>query len=119
MMTEPQAYGFCFTPVMASLLTRKPDKPVRRVIRATGAVRGKAASLGGDSARIKRDRVTGNAKVILVNRYAITLFKYPITTFVIAMVFDPRSLFPLNRTHKKTGALAPVFTHYVSITEKR
>ena len=118
-MAEPPAYGYCFTPAMASLLTRKPDKPVRRVIRATGAVTGKAASLGGDSARIKHDRVTGNAKVILVTRYAITLFKYPITTFVIAMVLDPRSLFPLNRTHKKTGALAPVFTHYVSITEKR
>ncbi|TNI89273.1 hypothetical protein [Aeromonas sobria] len=59
------------------------------------------------------------ARSILVNRDAATLFKYPMTTFVIAMVFDPRSLFPLNRTHKKTGALAPVFTHYVSITEKR
>ena len=45
MITEPQAYGFCFTPVMASLLTRKPDQPVRRVIRATGAVTGKATSL--------------------------------------------------------------------------
>lgn len=26
---------------------------------------------------------------------------------------------PLNRTHKKTGALAPVFAHYLSITEKQ
>ncbi|ELM3617722.1 hypothetical protein RYR54_003407 [Aeromonas sobria] len=59
------------------------------------------------------------ARSILVNRYATTLFKCPMTTFVIAMVLDPGSLFTLNRTHKKTGALAPVFTHYVSITEKR
>ncbi|MBS4687749.1 hypothetical protein J4G63_10920 [Aeromonas sobria] len=119
MMTEPQAYGFCFTPVMASLLTRKPDQPVRRVIRATGAVTGKATSLVAIARESSVIALQVMPRSTLVNRYAITLFKYSITTFVIAMMLDPGSLFPLNRTYKKTGALAPVFTHYVSITEKR